>query len=69
METLTVRRAWTDMLQTSSDHRCHTRFLYSAKLSITIDGENKILHDKIKFKQYLFTNIALQKLLEEKYKE
>ena len=42
------------------------RLLYPAKLSITIDGENKIFHDKVKFKQYLSTNPALQKIWEGK---
>jgi hypothetical protein len=30
-----------------------------------IDGETKIFHDKTKFKQYLSTNPALQKVTEE----
>jgi hypothetical protein len=40
------------MLETLTDHRCRTRLLYSEKLFITIDGENKILPDIGKFKQY-----------------
>jgi hypothetical protein len=45
--------------------------IYPAKLSITIDGKNKIFYDKTKFKQYLSINPALQKILERKlqYKE
>jgi hypothetical protein len=31
------------------DYRCRLRLLYLAKLSTTIDGENKIFHDKFKF--------------------
>jgi hypothetical protein len=31
-----------------------------SKLSSTIDGETKVLHDKTKFTQYLSTNPALQ---------
>lgn len=65
-ETIKARRAWTEILQTLRDHRCQARLLYPAKLSITIDGENKIFHDKNKFKQYLSTNPALQKVLEGK---
>jgi hypothetical protein len=42
------------------------QLLYPAKLAITINGGNKIFHDKTKFKQYLLTNTALQKILEEK---
>jgi hypothetical protein len=41
--------------------------LYQAKLSITIDGENEIFQDKTKFKQYLSTNTALQKILKRKF--
>jgi hypothetical protein len=33
--------------------------------SIAIEGENKTFHDKVKFKQYLTTNLALQNVLEE----
>jgi hypothetical protein len=36
-------------------------YLYPAKLSITIDGETKIFHDKTKFTKYLSTNLALQR--------
>jgi hypothetical protein len=34
----------------SKRHGCH-RILYSTKLSITINGENKIFQDKTKFEQ------------------
>ena len=36
------------------------------KLSITIDEENKISHDKTKFTQYLSTNPALQRKIDGK---
>ena len=51
---------------TSKKHRYQPRLLYSAELSITINGENKKLQDKSKSKQYLFTNLILQKILEGK---
>jgi hypothetical protein len=38
----------------------------SAKLPITIDGETKIFYDKTKFKQYISTNSALQRILKRK---
>jgi hypothetical protein len=60
-ETQKSRKAWTDVLQTRRDHGCHPVLLYPAKFSVTIDGENKIFHDKIKIKQYLSTNPALQR--------
>ena len=61
-----ARRSWIDVLQTLRDHGCKPRLLYPAKLSFTIDGENKIFHDKNRFKQYISTNPALQKVLEGK---
>jgi len=38
--------------------------LYPAKLSINIDGETKIFHDKTKFTQYHSTNSALQRIVD-----
>jgi hypothetical protein len=58
-----ARRFWTDVIQTLKEHKCQPRVLYPAKLSITIDGENKVFHDKTKFTHYLSTNPALQKIL------
>jgi len=40
--------------------------LYSAKLSISIDRETKIFHDKTKFIHYLPTNPALQRIIDGK---
>jgi uncharacterized coiled-coil protein SlyX len=37
------------------------------KLSITIDGENKVFHDKTKFTQYLSINPALQRIIDGKH--
>jgi hypothetical protein len=53
-ETMKARRTWTDVIQIIREHKCQPRLLYPAKLSITIDGENKIFHDKTKFTQYTF---------------
>ena len=38
-----------------------------AKLSITIDGETKVFHDKTKFTQYLSMNLALHRIIKGKY--
>ena len=65
-ETMKARRAWTDVIQTLREHKCQPRLLYPAKLSITIDGETKVFHDKNKFTQYLSTNPALQRIITEK---
>jgi hypothetical protein len=61
-----ARRSWADVIQTLREHKCQPRLLYPAKLSITIDGENKIFHDKTKFTQYLSTNPALQRIIDGK---
>ena len=53
-------------MQTLRDHGWQLRLLYSAKLSITIEEQNKIFHDKTRFKKYLATNPALYKILEGK---
>ena len=65
-ETMKARRAWTDVIQTLREHKCQPRLLYPAKLSITIDGETKVFHDKTKFTHYLSTIPALQRIITEK---
>jgi hypothetical protein len=66
-ETIKSRRAWSEVMQTvKKKQKCQPRLLYSAKLLINIDGETKIFQDKTKFKQYLSTNTALQRILEGK---
>jgi hypothetical protein len=62
-------RAWSEVLQTLRKYKCQPVLLYPAKLSINIDGETKIFQDKTKFKQYLHTNSALQKILEGKLQQ
>jgi hypothetical protein len=61
-----ARRSWTDVIQTLGEHKCQPRLLYPAKLTISIDGEAKVFHDKPKFTQYLSTNPALQRIIKEK---
>ena len=55
------------VLQTLREYKCHLRLLYLAKISINIDGETKMFQDKIKSIQYLSSNPALQRMLEEKF--
>jgi hypothetical protein len=50
-ETMKARRSWKDVMQILREHKWHPRLLYPAKHSITIDGENKVFHDKTKFTQ------------------
>ena len=66
METLRARRAWADVLQTIRDNGYQPKLLYPEKLPVTTDEENKTFYDTVKFKQYLFTNPALHKVLEGK---
>jgi hypothetical protein len=47
-------------------YRPQPRLQYTAKLSITMDGEIKIFHDKTKFTQYLYINPALQRIIDRK---
>ena len=60
MKTMKAIMSWTDVLQILRDHGCKPRLLYPAYFSITIDGKNRIFHNKAKLKKYLFTNPALQ---------
>jgi hypothetical protein len=62
-----TRRSWTYVIQTLREHKCQSRLLYPAKLSITIDGETKVFHDKTKFTQYLSMNPALQRIIKGKH--
>ena len=55
--------AWVDVIQSVREHKCQTRLLYPAKLPITIDGDTKVFHDKIKFTQYLFRNPTHQRII------
>lgn len=63
-----ARRAWRDTVQVLNEHKCQTRLLYPAKLSVIIDGERKIFHDKSKLKDYMATKPGLQRILEEMWK-
>jgi hypothetical protein len=65
-QTMKARRACTDVIQKLRKHKFQLRLLYPAKLSITIDGENKVFHDKTKFTHYLSMNPALQRIITEK---
>jgi hypothetical protein len=60
-----TRISWTDVIQTLREHKCQPRLLYPTKLSIPIDGETKVFHDKNK--QYFFTNTALPRIIMAKH--
>jgi hypothetical protein len=61
-----ARRSWTDVIQIQRERKCQPGLLYPAKLSIILDGETKVFHDKTKFTQYLSTNTALQRIKKRK---
>ncbi|XP_063129958.1 coiled-coil domain-containing protein 122 isoform X1 [Rattus norvegicus] len=69
-ETVKARRSWTDVIQTLREYKCQPRLLYPAKLSINIDGETKIFHDKTNLHN-IFLHPALQMIINGKaqYKE
>jgi hypothetical protein len=58
-ETLKARRAWNEVFQALNENNFNHRILYSAKLSVKIDGVIKQ-----KLKQYLTTKPPLQKILQ-----
>jgi hypothetical protein len=58
-----ARRSWRDVIQTLREHKFQPRLLCPVKLSITIDGETKVFHDKTKFTHYLSRNSALKRIL------
>jgi hypothetical protein len=55
---LKVRKSWLDGL------RCQHKLLYPGKLSITVDEDTKIFHEKTTFKQIHSTNLAIVRILE-----
>jgi hypothetical protein len=46
METLKVRRAWSEIFRTLNENNFNNRILYTAKLSFKIDGAIKVFHYK-----------------------
>jgi hypothetical protein len=65
-DTMKARKSWADVLQTLREQKGRPRLLYPEKLSITIDGETKIFHDRNKY-THLCTNPALQWIIDRKY--
>jgi hypothetical protein len=59
-----ARRSWVDVIQTLREHKHQPRLLYQEKLSIAIEGETKIFHDKTKYTQSLSTIPALQRIID-----
>jgi hypothetical protein len=59
---------WADEIQTPQK-KCQPRLIYPARFTIAIDGETKVFQDEIKFKGYLSTNPALQRIREGKVQQ
>ena len=53
-ETLKPRKSYLDILQSLNKHRCLPRLVYSAKVLVLIDTENKIFQNNTKFKNIFF---------------
>jgi len=65
-EIMKARRFCAQVMETLREHKCQPSLLYPAKLSINIDVETNIFHDKTKFAQYLSINPALQRIIDGK---
>jgi phage gpG-like protein len=64
METLKVRRAWSEVFWALNDNNFNPRIFYPPKLSFKINGAIKVFHGKQKLKQYMTTKPPLQKILQ-----
>ena len=64
-----AKTAWADVVHSLREHKCKPKLLNPVNLSITIDGEAKVFHDKNKFTQYLSTNPALQRIMNGKHQQ
>ena len=62
-ETLQARREWQDILKLLKGKNVQPRLLYSARISLKIDGEIKSSSDKQKLREFSTTKTALQKML------
>jgi hypothetical protein len=62
-----ARRSWKEVIQTLREHKFQPRLLYPEKLSVTMEGDTKVFHDKNNFTQYLSMNPALQRIIKEKH--
>jgi hypothetical protein len=62
-----AQRSWAEVIKSLREQKCQPRLINPAKLSITIDRETKIFHDKTQFTQYLSTNPALQRIIKGKF--
>ena len=62
-KTLQIRREWQDMFQVLKGENLQLELLYSARISLKIDGEIKSFTDKQRLREFSTTKPVLQKML------
>ena len=62
-ETLQVRRGWKEVFQVMKGKNLYPRLLYSAKLSVRMEGQIKCFPDKVKLKEFTTTKPLLYEML------
>ena len=62
-ESLQARREWQDIFKLLKGKNVQPRLLYSARISLKIDGEIKSSSDKQKLREFSTTKPALQQML------
>jgi hypothetical protein len=60
-----ARRFWGGSHTDPKRTQIPTQTTIPRKLSITVDEKTKIFHDKTKFTQYLYTNLVVQRIIDE----
>ena len=63
METLQARREWPKIFQVMKTIGLQPRLLYTARLSIKMEGQIKSIPDKRSLKDYTSSKPALQEIL------
>ena len=62
-ETLQARRGWKEVFEIMKGKDLHPRFLYSAKLSIRMEGQIKCFPDKARLKEFIISKPLLYEML------
>ena len=62
-ETLQARRGWKEVFKVMKSKDLHPRLLYSAKLSLRMEGQMKCFPDKVKFKEFIIIKPLLYETL------
>ena len=62
-ETLQARRGWKEVFRVRKGKDLHPRLLYSAKLSLRMEGQIKCFPDKDKLKEFIITKPLLYEML------